>query len=493
MREILRGASSFNQDIASWNIVLVNDLTNAFTGSGLSDFNYNKLLINWAALPSLQNNVTLGATDKFYCSAEAARNTLISTYGWIITDAGKLCPPSITSFSPTSGEIDREINITGTNFTGTTAVSFGGVPAKSFTVVNDNAISAIVGVGASGDIAITTPNGVAMANGFTFLQPKLALYFGEKNNNELISNLQTIDFGSVTLANVKSNLFSLVNEGTFALTLLNIKVDNPFSGTAVPPSKVDPAAIRTFSVKLNATTPGTYSSIVRIQTNDPITPVFEFTITQTILAEIPPVIKIGDDNTGPIISNGQSDAIDLGTATQNQTISQNFTILNESATDLFINEVFIDNPLFTLTNLPDVIPGNEFRVLTFEFISTIVGRYSGNVVIEFDNFTFEFSVTAEVLAGDIEVFNAVTPNGDGAHDYLKIRNIESFPNNEVLIINRWGREVFKMKNYSNEDPTKRFEGVSNNGDKQNLTDGTYYYIIDIGKENKISGFLLLQR
>jgi gliding motility-associated-like protein len=493
MREILRGASSFNQDISAWNIILVNDLTNAFSGSGLSDFNYNKLLINWAALPSLRNNVTLGATDKFYCSAEAARNTLISTYGWTISDGGKFCPPSIISFSPTSGETDREINITGTSLTGTSAVSFGGVPAKSFIVVNDNSISAIVGSGATGDIVVTTPNGTAISSGFTFLSPKLAVYFGEKTNAAQVINGETISLGSVTAQNVKSHLFSMENEGSFALILFNLKVDNPFTVSTVPLTKTDPGTGKPFSIKLNTTIPGTYSSIVRLQTNDPDIPIFEFTVTQTIIQVLPPIIKTGNDNTGTVIVNGQTNAIDLGATNQNQTISQSFTIFNESVVDLTIDDVVIDNPLFTVTNFPDVIPSDEFRVLTFEFSADAVGRYSGNVELIFANGSFEFAVTAEVLAGDIEVFNAVTPNGDGAHDYLKIRNIESFPNNEVLIINRWGREVFKMKNYTNEDPTKRFEGVSNNGDKQNLTDGTYYYIIDIGKENKISGFLLLQR
>ena len=32
---------------------------------------------------------------------------------------------------------------------------------------------------------------------------------------------------------------------------------------------------------------------------------------------------------------------------------------------------------------------------------------------------------------DIEVFNVVTPNGDGIHDVLSIRGLEDFPNNTI--------------------------------------------------------------
>jgi hypothetical protein len=53
--------------------------------------------------------------------------------------------PTITNFTPTSGGVDTEVTITGTNFTGATAVMIGGVAARSFTVVNATTITAVVG------------------------------------------------------------------------------------------------------------------------------------------------------------------------------------------------------------------------------------------------------------------------------------------------------------------------------------------------------------
>ena len=37
-----------------------------------------------------------------------------------------------------------------------------------------------------------------------------------------------------------------------------------------------------------------------------------------------------------------------------------------------------------------------------------------------------------------EIFNLVTPNGDGLNDYFELRGIENFGPNEVKIYNRWG-------------------------------------------------------
>ena len=80
-------------------------------------------------------------------------------------------PPVITSFTPASGEHGTVVTITGSNFTGATAVGFGGVNAKSFTVVNDNTITAVVSSnGASGNVAVKTPAGEAIKPGFTFNQ-----------------------------------------------------------------------------------------------------------------------------------------------------------------------------------------------------------------------------------------------------------------------------------------------------------------------------------
>jgi hypothetical protein len=79
--------------------------------------------------------------------------------------------PTITSFSPAFSGSGTTIQISGTNFTGVTAVSFGGVPATSFTVISATTIGAVVGTGASGSVAVTTPGGTATLPGFTYMPP----------------------------------------------------------------------------------------------------------------------------------------------------------------------------------------------------------------------------------------------------------------------------------------------------------------------------------
>lgn len=76
--------------------------------------------------------------------------------------------PVITAFTPATSGKDSTVRITGTNFTGTTAVSFGGAPAASFNVVSASLITAVVDTGSTGSVLVTSPNGIVSRAGFTF-------------------------------------------------------------------------------------------------------------------------------------------------------------------------------------------------------------------------------------------------------------------------------------------------------------------------------------
>jgi hypothetical protein len=78
-------------------------------------------------------------------------------------------PPTITSFTPTAAGAGASITITGTYLTGTFALSLGGTPVSAFTVVSSTTIVATVGSGSSGAVSLTTPDGTASLDGFTFI------------------------------------------------------------------------------------------------------------------------------------------------------------------------------------------------------------------------------------------------------------------------------------------------------------------------------------
>ncbi len=80
--------------------------------------------------------------------------------------------PTVTGFNPTSGNVGTPVTVTGTGFTGATALTFNGTPA-TFTVTNDTTIDTSVPTGATtGPIAVTTPGGTGTsASNFTVTTP----------------------------------------------------------------------------------------------------------------------------------------------------------------------------------------------------------------------------------------------------------------------------------------------------------------------------------
>ena len=77
--------------------------------------------------------------------------------------------PVITGFTPATATPGTSVVISGSSFTGASAVSFGGVAAQSFVVNSATRITAVVPVAAqSGDVSVTTPLGTASMAGFTF-------------------------------------------------------------------------------------------------------------------------------------------------------------------------------------------------------------------------------------------------------------------------------------------------------------------------------------
>ncbi|GAB3743321.1 hypothetical protein GCM10027594_22530 [Hymenobacter agri] len=78
-------------------------------------------------------------------------------------------PPTITSFTPTSGAVGSTVVITGTDFTAATRVTFGGISAPVYSINSPTQITVTVPIGAvTGPIAVTTPLGTGTsATSFT--------------------------------------------------------------------------------------------------------------------------------------------------------------------------------------------------------------------------------------------------------------------------------------------------------------------------------------
>lgn len=102
--------------------------------------------------------------------------------------------------------------------------------------------------------------------------------------------------------------------------------------------------------------------------------------------------------------------------------------------------------------------------------------------------TLDFS-TLEGGAGiEVVIDDVFTPNGDNINDEWTIEDIDKFPNNEILIYNRWGQLVYGVTGYNN-------TWLGTNTDGEDLQTGAYWYIIKLNDENDIqlSGVVTIVR
>jgi hypothetical protein len=126
-----------------------------FTGATAVSFNGLAATFTESPPGTINTTVPAGATTgPITVTTAGSGGPLKTTTRFTVT-------PAITSFAPANGPVGTGVTITGTNFTGAAAVSFGG-KVSAFTVSNSGTVTTTVPFGAiTGPIAVTTLDGTA--------------------------------------------------------------------------------------------------------------------------------------------------------------------------------------------------------------------------------------------------------------------------------------------------------------------------------------------
>ncbi|RMA58454.1 DUF7507 domain-containing protein, partial [Ulvibacter antarcticus] len=243
---------------------------------------------------------------------------------------------------------------------------------------------------------------------------------------------------------------------------------------------------------------------------------------------------------GVMMSVTKSGVIDLGADNLPQIgelISYIFTVTNTGSVTL--HNVILEDPLPGLVivggPIPVLLPG-ETDTTTFTATYPITQAdidaglvinqargtgfdINGNVIAmddsddPNDNTNFDnngdgepddptITIIPNVLVGQFEIFNGITPDGDGLNDYFEIRGIEAFGPNNVQIFNRWGVLVFETDNYGGSNGEENvFRGISEGRvtilENNELPTGTYYYVLRFSGDNpgkeSYAGYLYINR
>lgn len=87
-------------------------------------------------------------------------------------------------------------------------------------------------------------------------------------------------------------------------------------------------------------------------------------------------------------------------------------------------------------------------------------------------------VCIDIQFQDLFISNGVSPNGDGRNDFFTVQGIEQYPNNELIIFNRWGQEIYREQGYEN-DWDASYENKS-------LSSATFFYVLRLDRDDPAS-------
>ncbi|EJF10466.1 gliding motility-associated C-terminal domain-containing protein [Pontibacter sp. BAB1700] len=185
----------------------------------------------------------------------------------------------------------------------------------------------------------------------------------------------------------------------------------------------------------------------------------------------------------------KSDATTLAVTTRPLPVISRIVDRTLACSDIATFELESNNPsaLFTW-EVPagwEIMSGQGTSVIT-----VMQGNARGEITVVADN--GECKSDPVTMISDpsmreaaLNVPNVFTPNNDGENDTWVVGNLTNYPDNEVVVVNRWGNEVYRSKAYQN----------NWNGDK--LAEGTYYYLIRLtlcdGSEKTYKGYVMIVR
>lgn len=114
---------------------------------------------------------------------------------------------------------------------------------------------------------------------------------------------------------------------------------------------------------------------------------------------------------------------------------------------------------------------------TFYFTQSLTPSTGSYTIVVTDQCLYTDTLSIDINSIDCDILapNVVTPNGDGVNDFFRISGLENFPGSSLNVFNRWGNKLYSNDDYRNDW-------------SPNVTDGTYFYIVNVSDGRKLNGF-----
>jgi gliding motility-associated-like protein len=165
-------------------------------------------------------------------------------------------------------------------------------------------------------------------------------------------------------------------------------------------------------------------------------------------------------------------------------------ILETNDETAYANEDY--KPIAIFTNIP-ALSSSITQVV--ETINDVLNEDTETLVLQattnLDNISNTFIPSAIGFIKDDDYPNLFSPNSDGKSDLFEISGIEDYPNFKLIIVDRWGNEVYNYSNNGKINPIW-WNGYRNG---KPVPTGVYFYTLDFndGITKPIRNFIELIR
>lgn len=475
----------------------------SFTTSSLSCLSSNSIKFNlyihdYTPISIGQNNTAVCTGNSIVLDAGATNGYAPYTYTWTA--------PSVNTSTLNTGPINSPQSFTITvndicNKPVTQIITVN--PVSTPTVVSSSTLICIgttASLTASGATTYTWSNGVS--NDTLFVSPTVNTSYTVTGANGACTNtaISTVSVTGIALSVTGNNSICLGQSTNITVSGSTTYTWNNGSTNS------------TINVSPTSTTSYTVSSIASSCSN---------TAVYTVSVTAPPTISV----TGTPYCAGQTTTVSAtgassytwstGSITNSIVVSPlgntTYTVVGSSIPSCTSSVVFTPSLITTAPQIINTSPVifclDSIKAITVRIEGgnqpyTVSWLIPGGGIVPFDttNYTYYFTQSstpstgsytiivkdqclyADTLAIDINSIdcdilapNVVTPNGDGVNDYFKINGLNNFPGSSLIVYNRWGNKLYSNDDYKNDW-------------SPNVTDGTYFYIVNVSDGRILKGF-----
>jgi len=195
----------------------------AFTGSGAKWQREPKLSASDGAVgDALGTSVAVSSNGTTVLAGADGSNSGTGA-GYVFTTSLSPPKPKVEHVSPSHGKVGSAVTINGSNFTGATAVAFGGVNQPTFTIVNDGQITTTVPANAvTGPVSVTGPGGTGSSPNPYKVKPVITSFTppsGAVGTKVTINGTGFAGTTAVTFTNGVTATFTIVNSTQLTATV----------------------------------------------------------------------------------------------------------------------------------------------------------------------------------------------------------------------------------------------------------------------------------